>query len=203
MSDSQNPVSVKANSIWTLPNLLTMMRLVLSVVMFVCIEQGYYWVSFVLFIFAAATDWFDGYFARKWGLVTKLGRILDPFADKVIICGTFIFLLAVPAINEMPWGLRAWMVAVIICRELLVTSLRGLIESGGTDFSANWSGKWKMAAQCFAAGASLLFLAVQGGPTFWINFSQIATIGSLWLAIILTIYSGLVYIVAAVRILRQ
>ena len=66
----------------------------------------------MLFVIAAGTDWLDGYFARKYGQVTTLGRILDPFADKVIVCGTFIFLAAIPDMQQVPWGLRAWMVVV-------------------------------------------------------------------------------------------
>ena len=79
-----------------LPNQLTILRLMLSVVMFGFIAWEYYLTSMVLFIIAAGTDWLDGYYARKYGQVTTLGRILDPFADKVIVCGTFIFLVAVP-----------------------------------------------------------------------------------------------------------
>ena len=112
-----------------------------------------------LFIVAAGTDWLDGYYARKYSQVTTLGRILDPFADKVIVCGTFIFLMAIPAMAEVPWGLRAWMVVVIVGRELLVTALRSFIEDRGSDFSAKMSGKLKMVLQCVAAGACLFYLS--------------------------------------------
>ena len=169
----------ESNPIFNLPNQLTMLRLVLAVVMFVFMELEFYWTSLVLFILAAISDWFDGYFARKYGMVTKLGRILDPFADKVIICGAFIFLTTIPTLIEVPWGLRPWMVAVIVCRELLVTSLRGIMEGAGSDFSAKWSGKWKMAVQCFAAIACLLYLAVpEASPAVLnsIRFSMIATL---------------------------
>ena len=76
------------------PNQLTSARLVLAVILFVFLARGYYTTSLILFIIAASTDWIDGYWARKYGQVTVLGRILDPFADKMIICGTFIFLAA-------------------------------------------------------------------------------------------------------------
>ena len=88
----------------------------------------------MLFIIAAGTDWLDGYYARKYSQVTTLGRILDPFADKVIICGTFIFLAADPIMVREQWGLRAWMVVVIVGRELLVTVLRSFIEDRGMRF---------------------------------------------------------------------
>ena len=76
---------------FNLPNQLTFLRLMLSVVLFCFIAWEYYLTSLWLFIIAAGTDWLDGYYARKYGQVTTLGRILDPFADKVIVCGTFIF----------------------------------------------------------------------------------------------------------------
>ena len=110
--------------IFNLPNQLTSLRILLAVIMFALIDRSVYWASFVLFVIAAGTDWLDGYFARKYGLVTTLGRILDPFADKVIVCGTFIYLVSIPATIAVPWGLRAWMVVVMVGRELLVTALR-------------------------------------------------------------------------------
>lgn len=80
--------------VWSLPNQVTVCRLALTLVLFVLLPQGEYRIGFVLFVVAAATDRLDGYFARRFGMVTQLGRILDPFADKLIICGTFIFLVA-------------------------------------------------------------------------------------------------------------
>src|SRR5271157_3046789 len=107
--DAQRAKRARA-AMFNLPNQLTSLRLMLSVVLFCFIVWQHYLTSFVLFIIAAGTDWLDGYYARKYSQVTTLGRILDPFADKVIVCGTFIFLAANPKMNEVPWGLRAWMV---------------------------------------------------------------------------------------------
>ena len=90
--------------IFNLPNQLTSLRLVLSVVLFFLMAYDCYLWSLVLFIIGAGTDWIDGYYARKYGQVTTLGRILDPFADKVIVCGTFIFLAANPKMIEVPCG---------------------------------------------------------------------------------------------------
>jgi phosphatidylglycerophosphate synthase len=67
-------------------------------------------------------------------------------------------MVVAPAMAEAQWGLRAWMVVVVIAREMLVTMLRGLIEKQGSDFSARWSGKWKMILQCVAVGAGLVYL---------------------------------------------
>ena len=101
------------------PNQLTVSRLLLSIALFVLIGLEYYLASFFVFAVAAGTDWLDGYWARKYGQVTTLGRILDPFVDKIIVCGTFIFLAAVPGS-----GVAAWMAVLIVGRELLVTALR-------------------------------------------------------------------------------
>jgi CDP-diacylglycerol---glycerol-3-phosphate 3-phosphatidyltransferase len=195
-------------AMFNLPNQLTSLRLILSVIMFCFIHHGWYITSMVLFIIAAGTDWLDGYYARKYGQVTTLGRILDPFADKVIVCGTFIFLVAIPELTtgQQPWGLKPWMVVVIVGRELLVTALRSFIEDRGSDFSANMSGKLKMVIQCVAAGTCLFWMhyikpgdTVIDGPA-WCKWLLIT---SIWASVVLTIYSGLVYIRMAVRLLQS
>lgn len=188
--------------IFNLPNQLTSLRLVLAVVLFVFVANRFYATSAVLFAAAAATDWLDGYLARKYGLVTTLGRILDPFADKVVVCGAFIMLCAIPEISAPPWGLKAWMVVVIVGRELLVTALRSFIEERGGDFSATWSGKWKMGLQCAAAIAAFVYLAWQastGTVPLWLTYTTALFI---WAALLLTIYSGYVYVTAAVEMVR-
>jgi CDP-diacylglycerol--glycerol-3-phosphate 3-phosphatidyltransferase len=194
-------------SIFNLPNQLTSLRLLLAVILFGLIVWEQYLTGLVLFIVAASTDWLDGYYARKYGQVTTLGRILDPFADKVIVCGTFIFLLTVPKMMATPWGLRAWMVVVIVARELLVTALRSFVEDRGVDFSAKMSGKLKMVLQCVAAGAAIFYLsypsAKPDGPPDappWVTWTTIALI---WSAVALTFYSGITYVQAAVRLLRE
>jgi len=197
----------RAHRLWAsalnLPNQLTFLRLLLAVVMFCLIAWEWYWASFVLFVIAAGTDWLDGYFARKYGQVTTLGRILDPFADKVIVCGTFIFLLAIPEMKAVEFGLRPWMVVVLVGRELLVTALRSFLEDQGADFSAKTSGKLKMVVQCVAAGACLFYLdypkPALDAPD-WVRWTMIV---SVWAAVALTIYSGLVYMLVAGRLVRS
>jgi CDP-diacylglycerol--glycerol-3-phosphate 3-phosphatidyltransferase len=164
-------------------------------------ECDYYMSSLVLFIIGAGTDWVDGYFARKYGQVTTLGRILDPFADKVIVCGTFIFLAANPVMVKVSMGLRAWMVVVIVGRELLVTALRSFIEERGGDFSANWSGKIKMVLQCFAAGVCLFYLTYASPLENAPQWCWVLLVASVWSAVISTVYSGAVYIREAIKML--
>ncbi len=194
--------------VFNLPNQLTSLRLILSVVLFAWIACEYYITAFVLFLVAVGTDWLDGYYARKYNQITTLGRILDPFADKVVICGTFIFLLVAPRMQNAPWGLRAWMVVVIVGRELLVTALRSFLEERGSDFSANLSGKLKMVLQCVAAGSALVYLhypplvdqAARSAAPQWVYWF---TIVSIWLAVILTVYSGAIYVWIAYKLLKQ
>ena len=181
--------------LWNLPNQITLLRLVLAVVVFVLLELQVYRVALVLFVIAAATDWLDGFLARRWGLITQLGRILDPFADKIIICGTFIILCAEPRAL-----LPSWVVVLVVGRELFVTALRGFLEQQGQDFSAGMSGKLKMVAQCAAATASLLLMtfAPSDVPS-WLPGVIHATVA---ITVLLTIVSGVAYTVAALRLLR-
>jgi CDP-diacylglycerol---glycerol-3-phosphate 3-phosphatidyltransferase len=204
MTSETKPAARVRAAMFNLPNQLTSLRLMLSVVLFCFIASGFYMTSMWLFIVAAGTDWLDGYYARKYQQVTTLGRILDPFADKVIVCGTFIFLIAVPATVEAPWGLRAWMVVVIVGRELLVTALRSFIEDRGSDFSAKMSGKLKMVLQCVAAGVCLFYLSYdQPQAKNVADWCWWLMVVSIWSSLILTVYSGVVYIYIAVRLLRE
>jgi len=185
-----------SRKIFNVPNQLTMARLVLSIAVFVLIPMGNYIASMVLFLIAALTDWADGYWARKFGQVTQLGRILDPFVDKIVICGTFVFLVA-----EDGSGIKAWIAVVVVGREMLVTALRSFLEQQGCDFSASASGKLKMVLQCAAVVASLWTLSyVEGGPCDWtITVRDGLVIG----VVVMTIYSGVEYIVSAIRLMRD
>jgi CDP-diacylglycerol---glycerol-3-phosphate 3-phosphatidyltransferase len=182
-------------SIWNVPNALTALRFALAIVVFVLIPWQLYRSALVVFIIAASTDWVDGYWARRFNQATKLGRIFDPFVDKIIICGVFIFLAA-----EANSGIAAWMAVTVVAREMLVTALRGFIEQHGGDFSAKMAGKLKMVFQCIAAGASLLVLSYGTHPTpAWLDWTLLVFV---WLAVVSTVYSGLEYVVVAARFLR-
>ncbi|HEV3005868.1 MAG TPA: CDP-alcohol phosphatidyltransferase family protein, partial [Pirellulales bacterium] len=126
---------------------------------------------------------------------TMLGRILDPFVDKIIICGTFICLVASP-----DSGVRAWMAVVVVGRELLITALRSFLEQQGADFSASMSGKLKMVLQCVAASVSLFCLTYPSGELP--ESLGHLLIGSVWAALIMTVYSGVEYVRRAIALLR-
>lgn len=188
--------------IWNVPNRISIARLILSALLFAFIPLGWYWVSFVVFVIAASTDWVDGWYARKYNQVSKLGRMLDPFCDKVLICGVFVLLAE--AMVGFPWYLRiaGWMAVVVLARELLVTGLRGFVEQSGGDFSAKMSGKLKMWFQCIAAGACLLALALQDptAATSTPTWLAVALVVSIWLAVLSTVYSGAQYIIAGSKL---
>ncbi|MCA9138842.1 MAG: CDP-diacylglycerol--glycerol-3-phosphate 3-phosphatidyltransferase [Planctomycetales bacterium] len=177
-----------------MPNALTSVRFALAIAVMTLIPLGQYLAANIVFVVAASTDWMDGYWARKYGQVTKFGRIFDPFVDKIIICGSFIALVGVAGTPVM-----SWMATLVVGRELLVTSLRGMIEGSGKDFSASWLGKWKMVLQCAAVVASLLFLEYQTPPT-WLNVTTQALV---WSSILLTVYSGYDYTVAAAKLMQD
>ena len=160
----------------------------------------------IAFVVAAGTDWVDGWYARKYNQVTKLGRVLDPFCDKILICGVYI-LLAVEMDDRFPWyaQIAGWMAVVIVGRELLVTVLRSMIEGAGGDFSAKLAGKLKMWFQCIAVGACLVALALKGdSPEQPLPMWLFATvIVSTWASVISTVHSGWLYVQIAATTLLQ
>ena len=131
----------------------------------------------LIFIFAASTDWVDGYYARKYNLVTNLGKFLDPLADKLLVSAALVTLVQ---LDLAP----AWMVVVIISREFAVTGLRLLLAEGGEVSAAKMLGKIKMWAQVVAISALLL----HNFPFALINFPF--DMITLWVAVIFTVISG-------------
>ena len=183
------------DQIWNVPNQISMARLLLSILVFILIPTGFYWAAFIVFIVAASTDWVDGWWARRYNQVTRLGRMLDPFCDKILICGVFILLAE--AMYHFPWyaKITGWMAVVVIARELLVTGMRGLIEQSGGDFSAKMPGKVKMWFQSIAAGAGLVALAFSTDGSLTGVPAWVAVVVGLfaWLAVLSTVYSGAIY----------
>ncbi len=160
------------------PNRLTLLRVFFSMAVFYYIAVGNYDWSLFFFLLAALTDFVDGWWARRFKQITVFGRIMDPFADKFLICGVFICLVAVPSLGVSPntdivpnWMmLHPWMAVVIVARELLITSLRAVVESSGGDFSAKWIGKWKMGFQCVAIVACFLYMS--GGAQLAVSLME-------------------------------
>lgn len=160
--------------------------------------------SGALFVLAAFTDALDGYLARKWNVISKFGRVMDPFADKILVLGAFV-MLAGPAFTsasgDLVSGVAPWMVVVILARELLVTSIRGALEGDGIDFSAGWAGKAKMVLQSVVVPLIIVLLAwgapARGSARAW-------TIDiAVWATVVVTILSGIPYITRAISATRK
>ncbi len=179
---------------WNVPNAITLSRLVLSLAVFALIGRGLYIPALVVFGLASLTDAFDGYFARLLDQATAFGRQFDPLVDKVVVCGAFIYLLGVPGDT----GLAPWMVATIVIRELLIQGLRSHLEAGGRAFGARFAGKLKTFAQMTAICAILFALEVRPAPP-WLLARDLIT----WLAVGLTVYSGLGYVLMAIPTSRR
>jgi CDP-diacylglycerol--glycerol-3-phosphate 3-phosphatidyltransferase len=175
--------------VWNLPNQLTAARFVLALVLFALIHvESWLW-CLIVFLIAAFTDWLDGYLARRQNLTSTLGRILDPLVDKVLMCGAYICLLPFGADGHWLWP---WMVTVVVARELIITGLRGWLESHGARFGADWLGKLKMGLQCAALIAVFVaFLAAEGAMSDFFAGTRNVLI---WAMAIVTLLSGLQYL---------
>jgi len=147
-------------------------------------------IAFVLFFIAAASDWVDGYIARKYGEVTHFGRIADPFVDKIIVCGSLTFFLSMePLAPYFP----AWLVAIVLGREFLVHGIRAVAEAEGIEFGANFLGKLKFVVQAITVGTALWYASYLHGVIWakWVLVVAVVATG------LITVLSGLVYIFQA------
>ncbi len=175
----------KRSDLYTLPNILSIIRIgTVPFMVLLLLSPGKFLsiLSAVVFIIVCITDWLDGYLARKMGITTSLGKFLDPLADKLLIMTAFIMLIP---LGRVP----AWMIALIVGREIAVTGLRAIASKDGVVISASALGKFKTVAQI----ASLIPLLIHY-PIFGIDFHLIGTV-LLWVAFIVTIWSGVDYFV--------
>ena len=190
---------IASNDILTVPNVISGLRLVVSAAVFVLLAWQWWGWGLAAFVLAASTDAVDGWYARRYNAVSVLGRILDPLVDKVLICGTYVMLAATPAAAGHPVSIVGWMAVVVVVRELVVTGVRGEMERQGIDFSAGFSGKLKMILQSIAIPADLIVrgdLAAGLGEPARGMLPTVALVTA-WLAIVLTIWSGVEYLWAA------
>jgi CDP-diacylglycerol--glycerol-3-phosphate 3-phosphatidyltransferase len=199
MSATPDSLPHSQHTLLNVPNLLSVVRIPLAVAVFACIVDLLWLAALVLFVVACVTDWLDGWWARRYGPLTLVGRNLDPLADKVLVCGAFIYLILVTEAGILPW-----MVTVIVVRELLVTGIRGMVEATGKKFGADWFGKLKMGLQCAVLiGVFLIrwLRAEEFTPSVLIVLEQIQQV-LLWLMLAATVGSGVQYVVKAARMLK-
>lgn len=195
------PTSTTAHPILNIPNILTMARIAAIPVMAVLLlspsQSAGFWAAAV-FSLASITDWLDGYLARRMGIVTVFGKFLDPIADKLIVTAALIMIL--------PFGrVPAWMVLVILSREIIITGLRGIASSEGIVIQASDLGKFKTIFQLVAIIGLLLhfdynwFFGIEHSLVR-VNMHNVGMF-FLWIATLLTAWSGIDYMVRFIRII--
>ncbi len=178
---------------WSLPNILTYARVaavpLVAGLLFWPHEPWARWTALAVFVAAAVTDFFDGYLARAWAQQSSLGRMLDPIADKLLVSAVILMLVA----NQTISGVTLWAAIVILCREILVSGLREYLAELRVPMPVTAVAKWKTTVQLVALG----FLIV--GPSGEAMLPSSTTIGIvlLWIAAILTLYTGWDYMKAS------
>ena len=175
-----------AKRIFNLANNLTLARIfivpLLMVIFLYSTSKTSSLIAALIFGLAAFTDWLDGYVARKQNIITSLGQFLDPLADKILVCITLIMLLS---LDRVP----AWMVVVIVAREVAVTGLRIAVAREGIIIESSKLAKYKTAFQLFSIACLIIHY------TYWtINFHLVGMI-TLWIAMIITLWTGFVYFI--------
>lgn len=179
------PIAPENRKIINLPNTITMLRISFIPVLFLLLLSPDQTMSLViagLFIAVSFTDLLDGYIARRYHIVTTMGKFLDPIADKLVINTAMILMIP---IGRIP----AWVVAIVVIRDFTVDGIRNIASSGGHIISASWLGKQKTLCQVFAVSALMIHYPFLGADAHVVG----TTI--LYLALILSVYSGLDYLV--------
>jgi len=187
--------------VWNVPNILTLLRIasipVIAAILLSPSRSAGFWAA-AIFAVASITDWLDGYLARRMGIVTVFGKFLDPIADKLIVMSVLIMIL--------PYGRApAWMVLIILGREIIITGLRGLASTEGVVIPASNLGKFKTIFQIVAILGLLLHYDYHWffGMDIRYLFVNMHNVGIffLWIATIITIWSGIDYLVKFNRII--
>jgi CDP-diacylglycerol--glycerol-3-phosphate 3-phosphatidyltransferase len=209
------------------PNALTAARLVLAFVFFGMLSWYQYqgrgdpWflnTAFLIYLVALFTDFLDGYLARRWKVEGAFGRIVDPFVDKVLVLGSFIFFAGknfiIPAtpigsshdpnfVVRTLTGVAPGIVVILLARELLVTTIRGMSESAGQNFGAAFSGKLKMVFQSVTILVILVYVNygvhLEPNMEWWAALVRDICI---WATVAITVISGLLYIRRAIPLYK-
>lgn len=187
------PISPRHRRIINLPNTITIVRLCIIPILFCLLlspDQTWSLVIAILFIAAALTDLLDGYVARRYEIVTTMGKFLDPIADKLVINTAMVVMI--------PTGrIVAWVVAIIIIRDFFVDGVRSIAQSEGVIIQASYLGKQKTLCQVFAVSALMIHYPILGADAH--------TVGTvlIFIALVLSVYSGLDYFAKFVKIVLR
>ena len=184
----------KRFQMWTIPNILTLSRILVIPILMV----GFYmeqplgsWIAGIIFAFAGITDFFDGYLARTSGTVSKIGKFLDPIADKLMVGAVIILVVAFHIVD----GLHIIAAVIIMCRELLVSGLREFLAGEQIDVPVSMIAKWKTAFQMIALG---VLCWAPAGDALGFYATEIGLI-TLWFSAVLTLYTGYDYLRAGLK----
>lgn len=180
---------------FSLPNILTYGRIVAIPALVVCMfwpgDVWSRWAAFAIYVTASITDFFDGYLARAWSQQSAIGRMLDPIADKLLIAACLLMLVADGTIRSV----SLWATIIILCREILVSGLREFLAELRVSVPVTRVAKWKTTAQLIAVG---FLVAGPAGERVLPGTINIGTV-LLWIAALLTIYTGWDYLKAGIR----
>lgn len=203
---------ISGNGGMNLPNKLTLSRIIMIpvfILMFYLNFTGHYFVALGIFCIASLTDLLDGKIARKYNLVTNLGKFLDPIADKVLVLSALVVMLTIPWIFTSDIGY--WViiaagcgVAVILAREIIVSGFRMVAAGSGTVIAADVFGKYKTATQDIAV---IALLTAAGISEFTLNlaYKTVTYIGLVFfaLSVVLTVISGINYLIKNREVLKK
>lgn len=182
---------------FNLPNVLTYIRIVAVPVvvglLFWPEDFTSRWIALAIYTAAAITDFFDGYLARMWSQQSSMGRILDPIADKLLIGAVLMMLVYVNTID----GVSVWAAIIILCREMLVSGLREFLAEVHVSVPVSQLAKWKTTMQLIALG--FLIAGPAGDALFSPGWTQSIGLILLWVAALLTLYTGYDYFKAGIR----
>lgn len=182
---------------FNLPNVLTYARIIavplVVALLFWPDDFLSRWIAFGIYATAAVTDFFDGYLARMWSQQTSMGRILDPIADKLLIGAVLMMLVYINAID----GWAVWAAIIILCREMLVSGLREFLAEVRVSVPVSQMAKWKTTVQLLALG--FLITGPAGDALLPRGWTQMIGLVLLWIAALLTLYTGYDYFKAGIR----
>lgn len=174
-----------------LPNILTLSRIVAIPVVVACfwLDRGWaQWLSMIVFVIACVTDWFDGYFARRYHQISRLGRFLDPIADKLLVAAALLMLVDRGPLT----GVHVLAALIILAREILVSGLREFLAELRVGLPVSQLAKWKTAVQMLA----IAFLLLGDAGAWWVTEAGLWLI---WIAAVLTLVTGYDYLRTGLR----